>query len=160
MYYSECNIHESALSCAQGTVADIVYREPTRVSPGTVHVVSGVAFLPSALAQRLLSMSLAQQLDGCTYQGLDGGALPLQVLVLYEHVFAQYSFGFSTCMLLILLSGSYNTRGHLRSYRTRFAEQIIDIYNYSIVLLYSLRRIHYKVCKYTVYKCQVRIVMY
>ena len=68
------------MSVAQGTVADIEYREPTRVLVSLhVHVVSGVAFLPSALAQRLLSLSLAQQLDGCTYQGLDGGALPLQV---------------------------------------------------------------------------------
>ena len=89
-------ITQYAMRNAQGTVADMLYREPEPSAvpvsrSGTVHVVSGVVFLPVVVA-RLLELSLFQPLDGCTYQGLDGGALPLQVRnrIVYLGTTVQY----------------------------------------------------------------------
>ncbi|XP_044126407.1 L-fucose kinase [Bufo gargarizans] len=69
----------------QGIVRDIVYRGSTEQilaclqDSQHVPLVSGIVFLSTETAESFLSTLAVAPLDGCTYQGLDSGAEPLEV---------------------------------------------------------------------------------
>ncbi|XP_075694364.1 LOW QUALITY PROTEIN: L-fucose kinase [Rhinoderma darwinii] len=69
----------------KGIVRGIVYRGSTEqiraclLEDQHVPLVSGIVFLSTETAERFLSTLAAAPLDGCTYQGLDSGAEPLEV---------------------------------------------------------------------------------
>ncbi|XP_066439899.1 L-fucose kinase [Eleutherodactylus coqui] len=77
--------HGVYLTDGQGIVRDIVYRGSTEqiraclLDQQHVPLVSGIVFLSTETAERFLSTLAMAPLDGCTYQGLDSGAEPLEV---------------------------------------------------------------------------------
>ncbi|XP_068115798.1 L-fucose kinase isoform X2 [Hyperolius riggenbachi] len=77
--------HGVYLMDKQGTVKDIIYRgseERIRaclLEDQHVPLVSGIVFLSSEATERFLHTLATPPLDGCTYQGLDSGAEPLQI---------------------------------------------------------------------------------
>ncbi|XP_040191024.1 L-fucose kinase-like, partial [Rana temporaria] len=77
--------HGVYLTDRKGTVRDIVYRgseERIRaclLEDQHVPLVSGIVFLSSETAERFLGTLASSPLDGCTYQGLDSGAEPLEI---------------------------------------------------------------------------------
>ncbi|KAM3920648.1 L-fucose kinase [Leptodactylus fuscus] len=77
--------HGVYLTDKQGIVKDIIYRgSPERIracllDDQHVPLVSGIVFISTETAERFLSTLAAAPLDGCTYQGLDSGAEPLEV---------------------------------------------------------------------------------
>ncbi|CAN2389283.1 L-fucose kinase [Pristimantis euphronides] len=77
--------HGVYMTDGQGIVRDIVYRgsiEQIRaclLDEQHVPLVSGIVFISTETAERFLSTLAASPLDGCTYQGLDSGAEPLEV---------------------------------------------------------------------------------
>lgn len=77
--------HGVYLTDGKGTVRDIVYRgceERIRaclLEDQHVPLVSGIVFLSSETAERFLGTLASSPLDGCTYQGLDSGAEPLEI---------------------------------------------------------------------------------
>lgn len=77
--------HGVYLTDKQGIVRDIVYRGSTEQIQAClqddqhVPLVSGIVFLSTETAERFLSTLAVPPLDGCTYQGLDSGAEPLEV---------------------------------------------------------------------------------
>ncbi|MCI4382100.1 hypothetical protein PGIGA_G00259750 [Pangasianodon gigas] len=77
--------HGVYLTDTQGGVRDIIYRGSeericSAVLPdGKVPLVSGPVFFSSSVSERLLQTHVTPPLDGCTYLGMDSGALPLQI---------------------------------------------------------------------------------
>ncbi|KAM4018042.1 L-fucose kinase isoform 2-T2 [Anomaloglossus baeobatrachus] len=77
--------HGVYLADEQGIVRDIVYRGSSEqiraclLDGQHVPLVSGIVFLSTETAERFLSTLAVAPLDGCTYQGLDSGAEPLEV---------------------------------------------------------------------------------
>ncbi|KAK2834608.1 hypothetical protein Q7C36_015309 [Tachysurus vachellii] len=77
--------HGVYLTDTKGGVHDIIYRGSeerirSAVLPnGKVPLVSGPVFFSSSVSERLLQTHVTPPLDGCTYLGLDSGALPLQI---------------------------------------------------------------------------------
>ncbi|KAK3558219.1 hypothetical protein QTP86_013985 [Hemibagrus guttatus] len=77
--------HGVYLTDTQGGVRDIIYKgseEKIRsavLPDGKVPLVSGPVFFSSSVSERLLQTHVTPPLDGCTYLGLDSGALPLQI---------------------------------------------------------------------------------
>ncbi|KAG8562400.1 hypothetical protein GDO81_015662, partial [Engystomops pustulosus] len=77
--------HGVYLTDKQGIVRDIIYRGSTEqieaclMDAQHVPLVSGIVFLSTETAEHFLSTFAAAPLDGCTYQGLDSGAEPLEV---------------------------------------------------------------------------------
>ncbi|KAM9301554.1 L-fucose kinase [Gastrophryne carolinensis] len=77
--------HGVYLTDEQGRVREIVYRASAeRISAcllkdQRVPLVSGIVFLSPETAERFLGTLTSPPLDGCTYQGLDSGAEPLEV---------------------------------------------------------------------------------
>ncbi|XP_053304582.1 L-fucose kinase [Spea bombifrons] len=69
----------------QGLVRDIIYCgseeriQQCVLRDGRVPLVSGIVFLCSETSDRFLSTLALPPLDGCTYQGLDSGAEPLEM---------------------------------------------------------------------------------
>ncbi|XP_075045508.1 LOW QUALITY PROTEIN: L-fucose kinase [Mixophyes fleayi] len=77
--------HGVYLTDESGVVRDIIYRgsmeriQDCLLEDQHVPLVSGIVFLSSETAERFLSTLTSPPLDGCTYQGLDSGAEPLEV---------------------------------------------------------------------------------
>ncbi|XP_063801940.1 L-fucose kinase isoform X2 [Pseudophryne corroboree] len=77
--------HGVYLTDESGVVRDIVYRGSIQriqdciLEDQHVPLVSGIVFLSSETAERFLSTLTSPPLDGCTYQGLDSGAEPIEV---------------------------------------------------------------------------------
>ncbi|XP_072278918.1 L-fucose kinase isoform X2 [Pyxicephalus adspersus] len=77
--------HGVYLTDEKGMVRDIIYRgSEQRISTCLledqhVPLVSGIVFLSSEAAERFLGTLTSSPLDGCTYQGLDSGAEPLEI---------------------------------------------------------------------------------
>uniref|UniRef100_A0A672HF50 L-fucose kinase n=1 Tax=Salarias fasciatus TaxID=181472 RepID=A0A672HF50_SALFA len=78
--------HHGVYLCdSQGVVRDIVYRgtedqiQQAVMPDGKVPLVSGPVFFSRSVSEKLLQTHVSPPLDGCTYQGLDSGAPPLQV---------------------------------------------------------------------------------
>ncbi|KAF7701866.1 hypothetical protein HF521_001149 [Silurus meridionalis] len=77
--------HGVYLTDAQGEVRDIIYRGSEEricsalLPDGKVPLVSGPVFFSSSVSERLLQTHVTPPLDGCTYLGMDSGAMPLQI---------------------------------------------------------------------------------
>ncbi|KAB5565944.1 hypothetical protein PHYPO_G00247350 [Pangasianodon hypophthalmus] len=77
--------HGVYLTDTQGGVCDVIYRGSeerirSAVLPdGKVPLVSGPVYFSSSVSERLLQTHVTPPLDGCTYLGMDSGALPLQI---------------------------------------------------------------------------------
>uniref|UniRef100_A0A672HET9 L-fucose kinase n=1 Tax=Salarias fasciatus TaxID=181472 RepID=A0A672HET9_SALFA len=78
--------HHGVYLCdSQGVVRDIVYRgtedqiQQAVMPDGKVPLVSGPVFFSRSVSEKLLQTHVSPPLDGCTYQGLDSGAPPLQI---------------------------------------------------------------------------------
>ncbi len=73
-----------------GTIMDIIYKGKPEVlsectmSSGYIPIASGVVFLSSRMAERLLSMTVIPPLDACTYIGLDNGAHPIMLSIFFD----------------------------------------------------------------------------
>ncbi|KAI5614886.1 L-fucose kinase [Silurus asotus] len=77
--------HGVYLTDEQGGVRDIIYRGSEEricsalLPDGKVPLVSGPVFFSSSVSERLLQTHVTPPLDGCTYLGMDSGAMPLQI---------------------------------------------------------------------------------
>ncbi|XP_075884780.1 L-fucose kinase [Nelusetta ayraudi] len=77
--------HGVYLADGQDQVKDILYRGApeeilqARRPDGKVPLVSGPVFFSRSVSEKLLQTHVTPPLDGCTYLGLDSGALPLQI---------------------------------------------------------------------------------
>ncbi|XP_053497718.1 L-fucose kinase isoform X1 [Ictalurus furcatus] len=77
--------HGVYLTDAQGGVRDIIYRgseeriRSAALPDGKVPLVSGPVFFSGSVSEKLLQTLVTPPLDGCTYLGMDSGALPLQI---------------------------------------------------------------------------------
>ncbi|CAH2323870.1 L-fucose kinase isoform X1 [Pelobates cultripes] len=77
--------HGVYLADERGSVRDIIYCgseekiENCMLGDHKVPLVSGIVFLSAETAERFLSTLALPPLDGCTYQGLDSGAEPLEL---------------------------------------------------------------------------------
>ncbi|GLD61656.1 L-fucose kinase [Lates japonicus] len=77
--------HGVYLSDQQGQVRDIIYKgtkeqiQQAVMPDGKVPLVSGPVFFSRSVSEKLLQTHVIPPLDGCTYLGLDSGALPLQI---------------------------------------------------------------------------------
>ncbi|XP_034031807.1 L-fucose kinase [Thalassophryne amazonica] len=77
--------HGVYLCDQKGQVRDIIYKgtkeqiQQTAMPDGKVPMVSGPVFFSRDVSEKLLQTHVTPPLDGCTYLGLDSGALPLQI---------------------------------------------------------------------------------
>ncbi|TSK13521.1 L-fucose kinase [Bagarius yarrelli] len=77
--------HGVYLTDTQGGVRNIIYQgseekvSSALLSDGKVPLVSGPVYFSSSVSERLLQTHVTPPLNGCTYLGLDSGALPLQL---------------------------------------------------------------------------------
>ncbi|KAG8437299.1 hypothetical protein GDO86_008125, partial [Hymenochirus boettgeri] len=77
--------HGVYMAAENGLVRDIIYCgseeriQQCVMKDQKVPLVSGIVFLSSDTAERFLNTLVSPPLDGCTYQGLDSGAEPLEV---------------------------------------------------------------------------------
>ncbi len=73
-----------------GTIMDIIYRGKPEVlsecamPSGHIPIVSGVVYLSTRIAEKLLSMTVIPPLDACTYIGLDNGAHPIELSIFFD----------------------------------------------------------------------------
>ncbi|KAM5127525.1 L-fucose kinase [Mantella aurantiaca] len=87
--------HGVYLTDGKGSVRDIIYRGDERrirsclLEDQHVPLVSGIVFFSSETAERFLSTLTSPPLDGCTYQGLDSGAEPLEVSLFLDIVMSM-----------------------------------------------------------------------
>ncbi len=70
-------------------VGEIVYKGKPDVlnehfPSGDVPLISGVVFISTEMAERLISLTTIPPLDACTYIGLDNGAQPIELSIFFD----------------------------------------------------------------------------
>ncbi|XP_069822471.1 L-fucose kinase isoform X2 [Dendropsophus ebraccatus] len=121
--------HGVYLTDEQGNVRDIVYRgsaEQIRACLlGDQHVplVSGIVFLSTETAERFLNALAVVPLTGCTYQGLDSGAEPLEVSLFLDILMSMCH----NVSKEIFLSGSHHISHKLRNARSILWQELHDL---------------------------------
>ncbi|KAJ7382350.1 hypothetical protein OS493_035627 [Desmophyllum pertusum] len=74
----------------ESEVKDIIFREieeeikSCALNNGKVPVVSGVVYMNTKVASKILSLHVYHPLDACTYYGLDNGAEPIQLSMIFD----------------------------------------------------------------------------
>ncbi|KAL9974567.1 hypothetical protein ACROYT_G011618 [Oculina patagonica] len=74
----------------QSNVKDIILREEEDairscvLDNGKVPVVSGIVFINTKVASKMLGLHLHHPLDACTYYGLDNGAEPIRLSMIFD----------------------------------------------------------------------------
>ncbi|XP_069595628.1 L-fucose kinase isoform X1 [Ranitomeya imitator] len=121
--------HGVYLADKQGIVRNIVYRGSSEqiraclLDGQHVPLVSGIVFLSTETAERFLCALAAAPLDGCTYQGVDSGAEPLEVSLFLDvlmsmcHDVSEETF----------LSGSRHINQKLRNARSVLWKELHDL---------------------------------
>ncbi|XP_056381408.1 L-fucose kinase isoform X2 [Hyla sarda] len=121
--------HGVYLTNEKGIVRDIVYRGSTEqiraclLDDQHVPLVSGIVFLSTETAERFLNTLAVAPLTGCTYQGLDSGAEPLEVSLFLDILM-------SMCLNVsqeMFLSGSQHLSHKLRNARAVLWQELHDL---------------------------------
>nr|XP_058947533.1 L-fucose kinase-like [Pocillopora verrucosa] len=74
----------------EGKVKDIIFRETEdeirkcALSNGKVPVVVGTVYMNAKVASKMLNLHVFHPLDACTYYGLDNGAEPIQLSMIFD----------------------------------------------------------------------------
>ena len=82
--------HHGALRIGEnGVVQDIIYKGKPDVlaeyfGTADIPIVSGVVYIGTAMAEKLLALTIAPPLDACTYIGLDNGAQPIELSIFFD----------------------------------------------------------------------------
>lgn len=82
--------HHGALKIGNnGVVLDIIYKgKPDVLSEcfgsADIPIISGVVYIGTAMAEKLLSLTIPPPLDACTYIGLDNGAQPIELSIFFD----------------------------------------------------------------------------
>ena len=82
--------HHGALKLGDGgAVMDIIYKGKPDVlteyfGAADIPIISGVVYIGTKMAEKLLSLTIAPPLDACTYIGLDNGAQPIELSIFFD----------------------------------------------------------------------------
>ena len=82
--------HHGALKIGDnGIVLDIIYKAKPDVltkyfGTADIPIISGVVYIGTIMAEKLISLTIMPPLDACTYIGLDNGAQPIELSIFFD----------------------------------------------------------------------------